>query len=82
MSPKDAGVLEPACGILGRDVAGDEGLVVDERAQPEVVDDQQIGGGEAQQLAVVGLIGAGHAELGEHVVGGDVEDWWPMRQAR
>jgi len=51
-----------------------ERFVVDQGAQPEVVDDQQIGGGEAQQLAVVGLIGAGHAELGEHIVGGDVED--------
>lgn len=48
-------------------------LVALQRAQAEVVDDEQVGAGEARQAAVVGAVAARRAQLGQHLVRRDVE---------
>ncbi len=45
-----------------------------ERAEAEIVDDEQAGRGVAGELAVEGAVGPGGAQRGEHLVRGDVED--------
>ncbi len=59
---------------LTNDLVEIHGLLALERAQPEVVDDQEIGRREAQESAIVRGIRAGRAELREELMRRGVED--------
>ncbi|QDE71504.1 hypothetical protein BHS05_33325 [Myxococcus xanthus] len=48
-------------------------LVLSQAAQAEVIDDEQVGRGEAQEALVVAAFAACGAQLHEHFVGADVE---------
>lgn len=50
-----------------------DGLVIAQRTQPEVVDDQQVGCGEAQDAAVVRAVCARSSQLLEELLRGHVE---------
>ena len=62
---------------LADDLVEVDGFVAREGAQAEVVEDEKVGGGEAEHAALVAAVCAGGAELLEQVLGSDVEDGVP-----
>src|SRR5690606_40520504 len=58
---------------LSDDLVEVDRLVVDKRPEAEVVDDEEVGRGEAGHPAVERAVGPRGPELGQHVVGADVE---------
>lgn len=85
----EEGVAEEGVPLLNGPVAGDDGrpalvatsddlvevvgLVVAEGAESEVVEDEEVGTGEAEEASVVALVGPGGAEFVEHLVGLDIQ---------
>ena len=85
----EEGVAEEGIPLGDVAVGGDEGgapfvaladdlvevhrLIVGERPEAEVINDEEPRRGETGQLAIVAAVAAGGAEGGEHLVGGDVE---------
>lgn len=59
---------------LPNDLVEIHGLLALERAQPEVVDDHEIGRREAQESTIVRGVGAGRGELREELMRRRVED--------
>lgn len=53
------------------------GLVIAQRTQAEVVDNQQVGGGEAQHSTIVRAICPSCSELLEEVLGSDMKHAFP-----
>ena len=49
------------------------GLIVFERPQAEIIDNQKVDCGQARQFAIIGIIRAPSAKLGEQLVGGEVQ---------
>lgn len=58
---------------LADDVGQVHGLVVGERTEAEIVNDEETRAGETAEPAIVCSVGTGGAKRGEHLLGGDVQ---------